>query len=234
MKKIFVYQVDCKIYLLREVRLPSTLAEISAFVDAALATESEMLAFHKAYGYKNYVVSGFKELEEDKCYKEGKIYTFSVRCVDKELCDFLTQKLKDISTEAMKGLVASSKVISKCLIERIYSITPVIAKIPRVGYWKGNISLEQYEKLLFENAIKKYNQLTGEKINEDFQLYTQIRFLNKKPIGTNFKGIQLLGDKIELCIAENETAQEIAYMLLGVGLQNNNARGFGYLNYKAL
>lgn len=234
MNKVCVYQIDCKSYLLKSIGLPTTLAEISAFVDAALATESKMLQFHKAYGYKNYVVSGFKELEEDKCYKEGKIYTFSVRCVDKQLCNFLTQKLKDVNTESMKGLVASNKIISKCLIDRIYSITPVITKIPKVGYWKGNISLEQYEKLLFENAIKKYNQLTGEKVNEDFQLYSQIRFLNKKPIGSNYKGIQLLGDKIELCIAENETAQEIAYMLLGVGLFNNNARGYGYLNYKAL
>lgn len=234
MKKVCVFQIDCKCFMLKSIKLQSTLAEISSFVDAALATEPDMLQFHKAYGYKNYVVSGYKELEEDKCYKEGKLYTFSVRCVDKELCDFLTQKLKDTNTASMKGLVASSKVISKCFIDRIYSITPVIVKIPKVGYWKGNISLEQYEKLLFENAVKKYNQLTGEKINEDFQLYSQIRFLNKKPIGSNFKGIQLLGDKIELCIAENETAQAISHVLLGVGVLQNNSRGFGFLNYKAL
>lgn len=234
MNNFNVYQIDCKLFLLKEIKLTYTLAEISAFVDTALAMDSEMLRFHRSYGYKNYVLSGFKELEEDKCYKAGKIYTFSIRCIEKQLCDFFTNTLKDMNTESMKGLVTSNKIISKQLIERLYSITPVLVKLPKIGYWKGNVSLEQYEKLLFENSVKKYNELTGKKIDENFQFYNQIRFLNRKPIASNFKGIQLLGDKIELSITENETAQEIAYMLLGVGCLNNNARGYGYLNYKAL
>lgn len=51
----------------------------------------------------------------------------------------------------------------------------------------------------------------GERIEENFQLYTNIIFLNRKPIANEYKGIRLLGDKISLKIADDVQAQEMAY-----------------------
>ena len=96
------------------------------------------------------------------------------------------------------------------------------------------MSLEEFERRLFDNAVKKYNQYTGKKIDEDFQLYTNITFLNRKPIANQYKGIQLLGDKVNLKIADNAQAQELAYFLLGTGLCELNSRGYGYCNYRWL
>ena len=100
------------------------------------------------------------------------------------------------------------------------------------GYWKNVMFLKEYERRLFENAVKKYNQFTESKIDEDFQLYTNIEFLNKKPVGVQYKGIKLLGDKINLKVADNPRAQELAYFLLGAGLCEMNSRGFGFCNYR--
>ena len=47
------------------------------------------------------------------------------------------------------------------------------------GYWKGNLSLQEYEKRIIENLIKKYNYFMNSKINENFQLYDSISFKNK-------------------------------------------------------
>lgn len=234
MKEIKVYQVDCKAYILKTIKLENVLYEISSFVDASLAMDEKMLEFHRSHGYKNYVISGFKELEKQKRYNEGKIYTFSVRCVQKELCEFFSKQLSDTQNAVMKGIVTEVKTIPKLFIEKLYTITPSLIKLDGKGYWRGILSFEEYERRLFDNSIKKYKQLTGKEIDENFRLYNRIEILNNKPIANYFKGIQLLGDKFELHISENEAAQEISYMLLGVGVLENNSRGYGYLNYKAI
>lgn len=230
---MLVHEINCKVYLLKTIRLENILYEISSFADKALASDEKMLEFHQSYGYKGYVLSGFKEIEKQKFYKEGKIYTFSVRCVQKELCDFFLKQLADTQSAVMKGLVTEVKTIPKLFIEKLYTVTPALVKLDG-GYWKKVLSFEDYEKRLFDNSIKKYKQLTGKDIDENFRLYNRIEMLNNKPIANYFKGIRLLGDKFELHISENETAQEISYILLGVGALENNSRGYGYLNYKAI
>ncbi|MGN6712658.1 CRISPR-associated endoribonuclease Cas6 [Anaerocolumna jejuensis] len=234
MENITVYHIDCKIYLLSNIPYNHILSEISAYVDTALSSDSKMLEFHRSYQYKNYVLSGFKELEADKYYKEGKVYTFSLRCVQKELCDFFLWKLPNSQTITMKGLVSAVKIIPPLFIERLYTITPALIKVEEAGYWKGNLPFDGYEKRLFANSVKKYKQLTGEEIDENFTLYSRIQFLNQKPVANQYKGITFLGDKLELYISDNEMAQKISYMLLGTGIMENNSRGYGFLNYAAL
>ena len=69
------------------------------------------------------------------------------------------------------------------------------------------------------------------KINEDVDIFTLITIDNKKPIATSLKNRTLLGDKLTLYVAENETAQNLAYFALGSGLLELNSRGMGFLNY---
>jgi CRISPR-associated endoribonuclease Cas6 len=133
----------------------------------------------------------------------------------------------------IKGLTSEIRILPKKHIEKIYSITPAVMKNEE-GYWKNKIKLDEFERRLKENLIKKYNSIMDIKMNEDFQLYTTIEFKNKKPIATNYKNIRLLGDKISLNIAENENAQNLAYMSLGTGIFEMNARGYGFVNYRWL
>lgn len=232
MLNIQVYQIDCKVYLLKNIDYTKILYEISSFIDNGLCKDIEMLEFHRGKDFKNYVHSGFKEIEKDKIYKEGKIYSFSIRCINEKLMDYFYKTLKDISTETMKGLVTTVKLIPKVFIEKLYTLTPAIIKFNE-GFWKGKIDFINYEKRLIVNSIKKAKIALGEDFNEDFVLYNRIEILNNKPILSKFKKISLLGDKIELIIADNERAQQIAYILLGTGICENNTRGFGYLNYKS-
>lgn len=234
MINIRIFQIDCKVFLLKNIELNDLLYEVSSFVDECLSNNEKMLKFHLAYEYKNYVISGFKEIERDKFYKEGKVYTFAIRCIQEELMEFLLKNLPNSQTNFMKGLVSSVKVIPKLMLEKIYTITPALIKLNKLGYWRGVLSLEEYEKRLFDNAIKKYKYITGKEIDKNFCLYNRIEFLNHKPIVNNYKNIRLLTDKIELDISTDAIAQEVAYMLLGTGLMENNGRGYGYLNFRIL
>lgn len=62
-------------------------------------------------------------------------------------------------------------------------------------------------------------------------LYNFLEFKNKVPIKVLYKSIHLLGDKIIIDIAQNETAQTLAYLALGTGVLENNSRGFGFMDY---
>ena len=109
----------------------------------------------------------------------------------------------------------------KRMISKLYSVTPVILKND-FGYWKAEISLPEYEERLIVN------------IEDDVHLYDSILFKNKMPVKIPYKNIHLLGDKIDLEIANNEMAQKLAYFALGVGLGENNSRSCGFVNYKYL
>lgn len=231
MSIVNVYQIDCRVYLLKNIRLSHILEEISHFVDSCLSKSEEMLRFHISRGFKNYSHSGFYELEKDKVYKEGKIYSFSVRCVDDLLKDFLYKTLPDTRTWKMKGLTTTVKRIPKVYIERIYTLTPALLKLEG-GYWQGQIDFLAYQKRIIENSFKKAKSLIGE-FDESFVLYEGIQKLNKKPIACGYKGITLLGDKLELIISNNEMAQLISYILLGTGILEGNPRGYGFLNYRS-
>lgn len=231
-----LYQIDVKVFTLKDILLDEMLLRLTAFVDMTLARDKRMLDFHENYQYKNYVLSGFKEFEKSKVYQEGKLYTFSVRTVDEQLKEYFTKHLKDTETTELKGLTTNTKYIPPMLLERVYTVTPAILKLDEqgFGYWKNHISIQEYEKMVFDNAVKKYKTYTGEDLDENFQLFYEIKFINRKPITTRYKNIHLLGDKIELILAENESAQKVAYGLLGMGILNNGARGMGFLNYKAV
>ena len=113
---------------------------------------------------------------------------------------------------------------------------------------KGSMTFEDFEKRLKINCLKKYLYFTenndditidtellkklGEDKSEDIDLFTNIKFINRMPVPIIYKGRKLVGDKVELQIANNERAQDIAYMLLGTGLLENCARGCGFLNFK--
>lgn len=231
-EKVRVYEIRIKVYILKDIPLPEVLGAEAEYIDSALAQSEKWLEYHETNRFKNYCFGGLYPIEKEGVYKKDNIYTVTVRTVDSNLAQYFSKILRNHYTDSMKGLTVENRVLPRKVIGEIYSLTPVIQKSD--GYWKNQMSLEEFERRLFENAVKKYNQCTGKKIDEDFQLYTNITFLNKKPIANEYKGIRLLGDKVNLKIADNAQAQELAYFLLGTGLCEMNSRGYGYCNYRWL
>lgn len=228
-----VFQIKLKIFILKDIPIEDSQAIISAFIDIGLSKDSKLLELHESNKFKGYCFDAPYPLEEDKVYKKDNIYTLTIRTIDKELADFFTNKLANEFNANVKGLTSEVRILPKKHIERLYSITPAVMK-NEDGYWKNKIKLDEFEKRLKANLIKKYNSITNSRIDEDFQLYSTIEFKNRKPISVKYKNIKLLGDKISLNIAENEMAQELAYMSLGTGIFEMNARGYGFVNYRWL
>lgn len=227
---IEVIELKVKVYLNSNINMSSSLESISKLIDKTFLKDDKLSRFHKENKFKNYCFNMLYPLEKSKIYKKGEIYTFIIRTVDKELSNHFTQNLTNEYTSEIKVLTLDKRVISKKHIDKVYSITPIIAKFED-GYWRKNNTIDVLEKRIKDNIIKKYNQFHKTEIDEDFELFTNIHIKNKKPISTQFKDIKLLGDKLELRIAENGQAQELIYFALGVGLGEVSSRGFGYINY---
>ena len=166
--------------------------------------------------------------------KTGKVYTIKIRTPDVELASFFSERLIGTKTNVMQAVSMDLKINSFARpVEKIYSLTPVIIKNDN-GYWKGHLSLEEYEKRIFENLIKKYNALHEEKMDENFTFSTFFAFVNKKPIAFPYKNVKLLGDKIEIMIEPNDRAQELAKVAITCGIGELNARGAGFVLYKTI
>lgn len=228
-----VFNLKIKIYLLKNISLNEIQKSITNVIDLALSNDINYLEFHNNIGYKFYCYDGLYPLETDGLYKKDNIYTFQLRTIDKNLCEYLMKEVRDIITNEIKVLKCDLRIIPKKHIDKIFSITPLIIKNDK-GYWKDHMSLKEFEQRIKINLIKKYNKFTGEKIDEEFDFYTSIEFKNKKPISVAYKNIKLLGDKIQLNIADDKLSQKIAYMALGTGVGENNSRGLGFVNFRYL
>lgn len=228
-----VYQIRIKLYMLTDVALNRIQTNLTAFIDKGFLENEELLQMHEENKFKNYCYDLPYPIEKDKIYKKGKIYTVTIRTIDPGLAKYFQEVCVNSYTDEVKGLTSEIRIIPKKVIDSIYTLTPVILKDDK-GYWRKHMQLAEFENQLKVNLIKKWNRFTGEKLSEDFSLYTLLEFLNETPVPMEYKSIKLLGDKIRLQIADNETAQKLAYMALGTGLLSMNSRGAGYVNYRWL
>ena len=228
-----VYTIKVKLYTLREIPLRQIQSKVTSFLDKGFARDRELLQMHEANAFKNYCFDFPYQIDSDKIYHKGKIYTLTVRTIDPKLARYFSEVCVNCYTEDMKGLTAEIRVLPHKHIQTLYTLTPAILKDEK-GYWRKHMSLQAFEERLKVNLIKKWNQAQGDKLTEDFQLYTMLEFLNEAPIPMEYKNIKLLGDKVRLQIADNETAQKVAYMALGTGLLEMNSRGAGFVNYRWL
>lgn len=228
-----VYEINLKIFLLQNISQDEALEKIGDLIDKSLGKSEEYLNFHNENQFKLYTFNSLFNAEREKVFKEGGIYLIRVRTVDEMLADYFVKNLANEYTDYIKGLTTEKRILKQRPIEKLYNITPTIIKTDK-GYWKGHLSLEDYERRLKENLVKKYNQFFDTKIDEDFEFFRSIEFNNRKPISSSYKNINLLGDKLELYIAENKSAQDLAYFALGAGIGELGARGFGFMNYKSI
>lgn len=227
-----IYEYKVKIKLKKDLEYSQLAEKTSYYIDSILTEDSEFLSYHIGKQYKGYIHDLLYPIEDTGLYKKNKIYTMRVRMIEDKLVQYLMARLSFHETNEFQGVGGEIKIIPKRAIQRIYSITPIILKNPGLGYWKGHMTLDDFEKRLKDNLIKKYKFFTGKDIDESLSLYDLIEFKNKVPVKVPYKNINLLGDKIVLEIAQNQQAQELAYFALGVGLLENNSRGFGFINFK--
>lgn len=228
-----VFELSIKAYCLKDILKKDVFKEIDILIDSCLMQDEEMKKLHLANSYKYYTFNALYPLEKGGIYQRGKIYTFILRTANAALKDYFYNELPKQYSHTLKLLTAEDKQISKRHIHKLYSITPIILKFD-TGYWRDQYTFEVFEKRIRENLIKKYNAFNHIKLEEDFELFTYLKIENQKPITFEYKNVILLGDKITAHVAENDTAQKLAYMAIASGLGEMGSRGAGFVNFQYL
>ena len=226
-----VMQIRIKVYLLVEIPAEKMQAEIASLIDRSLVQDEYYAEYHERNQYKMYCLGSCYPVEADKIYKQGNIYTVTIRTIDAGLARYFAERTVNSHTGMMKALTSQVSVIAQRPIDILWTLTPAVIKCEG-GYWRDFLSVEQYEERLRVNLQKKWNQYYGERQWGEFELFTGLEFLNQHPIAVEYKGIRLLGDKLRLHVAGNEKAQSLAQLAVGTGLAELNARGAGFCNYR--
>lgn len=228
-----VFQIRIKLYLLQDIPADQIQTRLTALIDKGFYLDEELSQTHEVNRFKNYCYDLPYPIEKDGQYKKGKIYTVTIRTIDGRMAEYFHEVCVNQFTAEMKALTAEIRILPKKAIQTLYTLTPAVVKDEK-GYWRSHMSLAEYEKRLKNNLVKKWNYFQKDKMEEDFQLYTLLEFLNDKPIGMEYKNIRLLGDKLRLQMSDHEAAQNLAYMSLGTGILEMNSRGCGFVNYRWL
>lgn len=226
-----VFEIKVRLHLLQDIALEDLQSKMASFIDRLLGKDEELLIYHVTNKFKEYCFNSLYPIEKDKVYRKNNIYTLIIRTINVDLANFFSNKLTSAFNRDMEAVNVELGILPKKHIDKIYSITPAILKSDD-GYWRENVEVKEFERILKENLVKKYNDALNTKISEVFLLYTQFEFKNIKPIATNYKDVRILGDKVSFKIANNEVAQKLAYLSLGCGILDMNARGYGFVNYR--
>ena len=229
---MLVYELRLKLMLKKNIPYYESSEKIGQLINQTLCKDDVFLEFHEHLkDYKFYVYDNLYPFEKDGIYKASEIYSVRLRTVKQELAEYFLENIRGEKTSHMYCLKSEIKVIPKQHISKIYSLTPAVMKNYPEGYWRENFTVKQFKKRLADNLIKKYQKVTGKSVKEDFDFYNALRFKNNKPVKVCYKDIVLLGDKMEIVVANNKGAQELFYMALGTGLLENNSNGCGFVNF---
>lgn len=228
---MLVYELPLKICFLTPLPSVCVSEKIGQFISGALRMSENDSLYRKNDRFQSYTFDQPFPLESEHIYQEGKIYTVRIRTISQELAEFFIGRLPLYADGCLQVLGGELKIIPRYLLERVHTLTPVIVKTKQ-GYWRNQMQEDEFEKRLKANLIRKYNFFQHTQLDGNFCLFRRMEFMNRKPVRVTQKNISLLGDKISLTAAQNETAQEFLYMALGTGVGENNAGGCGFLGYR--
>lgn len=223
------YNIKVAVLLKNDTQAFENYEKISKLISASMLKDQTLKQLHEEKKYKNYVFCNLYPIEKDGVYKAGNIYTFQIRTIDFKLGLKIKQVLNNFQNEEFKVIVSDLESSTQRKINTLATLTPAIITSDK-GDYLINDDMNLVKERILANAQKKYNQLYNEKIDMDF--IKSIKQTNNKPIKIPYKNINILGYKFEIEVKDDPISQNLAYLILSVGLLEKNAEGFGFCKAK--
>lgn len=223
------YNIKVAVLLKNDTQAFENYEKISKLISASMLKDQTLKQLHEENRYKNYVFCNLYPIEKDGVYKAGNIYTFQIRTIDFKLGLKIKQVLNNFQNEEFKVIVSDLETSTQRKINTLATLTPAIITSDKGDYLINN-DMQLVKERILANAQKKYNQLYNEKIDMDF--IKSIKKINNKPIKIPYKSINILGYKFEIEVKDDPISQNLAYLILSVGLLEKNAEGFGFCKAK--
>ncbi|WP_242865291.1 CRISPR-associated endoribonuclease Cas6 [Clostridium sp. ATCC 25772] len=197
-------------------------------INKAMLLDESLKELHPKKEYKNYVFNHFYPLEKDKIYKKDRLYIFKIRGLDYNFIDKIAEVLPFLKSYDFKIIAVEKREIKNTNIKNLYTVIPTIVTIDNKPWLQGD-DIELFKQRLEANLEKKYKVFYNEDINIVGNFIETIEFKNKVVMYFNYKGVKLLGNKINIKIYANEEAQKGAFLAMATGLgEKNSIVGAGF------
>lgn len=219
------YNLKVTVLLKQSIESVETYEKISNLIAYAMLKDLILKKLHEENTYKNYVFCNLYPIEKDTVYKKGNLYTFDLRGIEFEKMIKLKQVLETTENEDFKVIQINFQTGTQRNIKKLITLTPAIITTEKGDYdIKEDMNL--VKNRILANTQKKYKNIYHTEINMDF--IENIKKINRKPVKIPYKNINILGNKFEVQIKEDPMSQNLAYLILSVGLLEKNSLGLGF------
>ena len=227
-------EINLNIRLKQDIKYYNLPESLSRVINNFFKYNDKLMKFHKINKVKLYSYSLLEPIEKDKLYKKGKLYSFKIRFLSREILNDFYKSLIEMENTILSVVSRNFEVKTETKkISYIESLTPAIISVP---YSKPLCYIDRracnkgvLEKYLTSNAFRKYNVF--KKVNRltcDF--IEDIEVINNKSIIFSYKGGVMIGNKFRIKIKEDDLSQELARMLISTGIGEKNTLSYGFCN----
>ena len=229
------YEIIATCHLKKSFKFSKAGEKIGKYISKTMLQDIELSELHEENRFKYYCFDNFYPLEQDKIYKEDRIYIFKLRCLNKEFAEKMKNYLPKTESFDFKVLSVELKRIYRRNIIELYTLTPVVITLDDNKQWVLGDNFSLIEDKIQGNLEKKYNEYFNEKIVPIQNFIQRIEVLNKKAYSLNYKSTKILGNKFRLFINEDEVSQKLAFIAEATGLgEKSSSLGTGFCNAKYL
>lgn len=240
-----VFEIKCGCNLKQDVKFEDSFDCISKFINFSICQNKAYEELHKSKDFNRYCFGGFMPIENDRIYKKGNTYTFTLRTIDEKFARDLVGLLMFNSNNEYISITQIQRTELRLgFINELYSATPVIVSLKKEEgqkfqeYWSLTRSgdIVELQNQLQTNLLRKYKSFFGEELTPSQSFIQLLEIKNQKPQSIYFtttkdekeKRIRLFGNKFKIIINEDEVSQKLGCIALGTGLGEKNSYGAGF------
>lgn len=209
----------------QDIKNEEAYEKIAKLIANAMLKDENLKQVHEKNEYKNYVFCNLYPVQKSGIYTAGSMYTFDIRFINLSIAMKMKQFLSLIQNVDFKIIMSNLETNSQRKIKKLITLTPAVITTEK-GDYKIDNNMQLVKERILANTQKKYNQIYNTKIDIDF--INEIRQINQKPVKIPYKNIYMLGNKFEITVKEDEMSQDLAYLVLSVGLLEKNSIGLGF------
>ena len=244
-----IFELRCIAYLKLDITFDNSFDCISKFINYSICQKDEYRQIHNKNVFNNYCFGSFMPIQNDKLYKKGNTYNFTIRTIDEKFAIELINSLREnINNPFLQIVQVERKDIKSFFISELYSATPVVMSLKKEKensyqlFWTLDKSgdILELQTQLQDNLLKKYENFFAEKLNPTQNFIQLLEVKNQKPQSIYFntikneiqKKVRLFGNKFRIVPNEDEISQKLAFLSLGVGLGEKSSYGGGFMIWK--
>jgi len=203
------FELTTTAYLLKNVDFDEVNEKIAQLINKAMLNDEKLAMKHEVNQFKNYVFDSLYPREKDKIYKAGKIYVFRIRSLEEDFITKINQLFRNVTTDYFKVIAGEIKKQEQRTIKELYTVTPALATINN-HFWISGDDIMLLQDRIQINLLKKYREFYNVDLKKENSFIQCIEIKNKKPIAYNYKNIQLIGNKFNIKVNEDDLLEKNA------------------------